>query len=65
MKVHKGLLLLMVTFTALTCYKLISIKPTNVPQAEKVITVVDQEEGKKEEILHHVILITSDTKIRH
>jgi soluble lytic murein transglycosylase len=45
----------MVTFTALTCYKFIFIKPTSVPQTEKVITVVDREMGKKEKILHHVI----------
>jgi len=55
MKVHNGLLLLMVTFTTLLCYKFISIKPTGAPQAEKVITVADREKGKKEEILHHVI----------
>lgn len=45
----------MVTFTALICYKFIFIKPTSVPQTEKVITVVDREMGKKEKILHHVI----------
>jgi len=36
-------------------FKIIPIKPTSVPQAEKVITVHDREEGKKEEILNHVI----------